>query len=199
MWQANKRMTFRGPSVATMNFFVRSQPEKLSPSFLARFRRRRRTSARRACASDQFSGCIENGITSLLAGRIITVNDSMEKSAVLRTLGFFEYATHIVVLVATLEPKPPVRPGNFGAGKMASVVEFITNGFGVCHLGRWSSPQPCAVHCRNCKRSVSRQGASIPSHVQHRYHFALETGRSRRHRRRREACTEAPAWGGKIS
>ncbi len=53
----------------------------------------------------------------------------MEKSAVLRTLGFFEYATHIVVLVATPEPKPAVRPGNFGAGKMASAVEFITNSF----------------------------------------------------------------------
>ena len=76
----------------------------------------------------------------------------MEKSAVLRTLGFFEYATHIVVLVATPEPKPPIRPGNFGAGKMASVVEFITNGFAdfaIWASGRRHSLVLCIVEIVN--------------------------------------------------
>src|SRR5204863_2701133 len=59
----------------------------------------------------------------------------MLKSAIWCALGFFEYATFIVVLIATLEPNAAVRSGNFRAGETPRVIQLITNclaKFAVC-------------------------------------------------------------------
>src|SRR6266478_4922157 len=124
----------------------------------------------------------------------------MLKSAVCCALSFFQYPARIVVLVATPEPKAAVRSGNFRARKNAPRHPVHNeSSLGVGHLGRWSWPPLYVVHYRNCKRFVSRPGASTQSPAQRHRELAPKTDRIRLCSHRREQRKRLPARGGKIS
>src|SRR5206468_2938820 len=103
--------------------------------------------------------------TSLLPGRVVAVNDFVQKSAVQCALSLFEYVAGVVVLVATLEPNAAVSTGNFCAGKPPCVIEDIPDrlpDFAIL-IGRRSHRfMLCIIEIVNSPRAVRMHRHSDP-------------------------------------
>src|SRR6266480_3459720 len=100
---------------------------RLSGAFLSSFRRRRRADLGSAVSTHQFAGRVKHGITGLLARRIVSVNDLVQKRAVFGALGLFQKAARIVILVTALETQAAIRSGNFAVGKTSCLIQRVTN------------------------------------------------------------------------
>src|SRR5213080_4674495 len=101
----------------------------LSGAFLSSFGRRRRADLGGAVTTYQFAGRVKHGITGLLARRIVTVHNLVQKRAVFGALGLFQKASPIVILVTALETQPAIRSGDFPAGKTSCLIQLVTNRF----------------------------------------------------------------------
>src|SRR4029453_6892573 len=93
---------------ATVSIWLFRKCVLLSGAFLPSFRRRRPAELGSAVATHQFAGRIEHGITGLFARCIVTVNDLVQKRAVLGALGLFQKAAGIVILVTALETQAAI-------------------------------------------------------------------------------------------